>query len=195
MKGSEFYNTFGIILRVHVSCFTHKKCQKLESQWKQFICTYFLKFTYILGFWILKSALNVVLVCIFDYLRYLFWNACCQVVRMDVIINMHQFFVLIVFIKFILFCQFKKASALIFLLSIILISTVKEVFQWDGYRKELSSGLFWHSSLPVILAAEFAEYEPRPRTVNSAMKADIVREKKKPGIMTLYPEGIAILQD
>ena len=45
------------------------------------------------------------------------------------------------------------------------------------------------------LAAEFAEYEPRPRTVISAMKADIVREKKKPGIMALYPEGIAILQD
>ena len=29
----------------------------------------------------------------------------------------------------------------------------------------------------------------------TAMNAEIVREKNKPGIMALYPEGIAILQD
>ena len=29
----------------------------------------------------------------------------------------------------------------------------------------------------------------------TAKRADIVREKNKPGIMALYPEGIAILQD
>ena len=40
-----------------------------------------------------------------------------------------------------------------------------------------------------------AEKEPCPRIVNSAMKADIVRAKKKPGIMALYPEGNAIFQN
>ena len=105
---------------------------------------------------------------------------------MDVIFNMHQFFVLVS-----LFCPIKKASALMFLLSNYTDISMKGVFQWDKYRNELSSGLFWHS----FFTSNFdAEYKSCLRTVNSAMKADIVREKK-PGIMVLYPEGNAILQD
>ena len=66
--------------------------------------------------------------------------------------------------------------------------------QSDEYRHELSSGPF-RLSVSIFTSNLAAEYEPCPRTVNSAMKANIVIEKKKPGIMALYPEGIANLQD
>ena len=131
--------------------------------------TNFLIITYTLCFWVLKSALNVVSVSILDDLRYLFENACCQPVRMDVIINVHQFLSWFIFLQFILFCQLKKASALIFLLSNYTDINRARSFSMRWISK---SAQLW-SLLTFIftrnLAAEFAEYEPRPRTVNSAM--------------------------
>ena len=46
-------------------------------------------------------------------------------------------------------------------------------------------------SLPVILLLKTSHVLGQ----KTAKRADIVREKNKPGIMALYPEGIAILQD
>ena len=165
---------------------------------KSYLLTTFLLFsqklhnTYILCFWVQKSALNTVSVSIFYDLRYLFEYAFCQPVRMNVIINRHKFLSWLVYLQF-LFCQFKKASALTFLLSNYTdINSERIVYQLYEYRNELSSGLFWQTIFTGNLAAE---YEPCPRTVNSAIKADSVREKKKPGIIELYPEGCAILQD
>ena len=135
------------------------------------IITYFSKVTYILGFWELKRALNVVSVCIFDDLRYLFENACCQVVRMDVIINMHNIFV-----------HSKRQVQWYSRFPIKLISPVKEIFQWMNI--EMSSVLVSSDSqsLLVILLLKTSHVLGQ----KTAIKA---------GIMALYPEGIAILQD
>ena len=54
--------------------------------------------TYILGFWVVKSALYVVSVSIFDDLRYLFENVCCQPFRRDV--YAYIFVLIIIFLQF-----------------------------------------------------------------------------------------------
>ena len=55
----------------------------------------------------------------------------------------------------------------------------------------MSSVLVFSDSqtLPVILLLKTSHVLGQ----KTAMNSDIVREKKKPGIMALYPEGIAIL--
>ena len=66
--------------------------------------------TYSLGFWVVKSALNVVSVSIFDDLRYFSENVRCQPYMIDASINMHIFFVLVSFswIYFVLSIQKDK---------------------------------------------------------------------------------------
>ena len=83
----------------------------------------------------------------------------------------------------------QKGKCIDNLLTNLLKSPVKKVFLWNEYRNELSSGSLGQSIFSSNLAAE---KEACLKTVNSAMKADIAREKKKPGIMALYSAGNAI---
>lgn len=51
------------------------------------------------------------------------------------------------------------------------------------------------SESPIFVSDLSAGYNPRPKTVNSEMYADMIREKAGPAILALYPEGDAIFQD
>ena len=118
--------------------------------------TWFSIVTYILGSWVIKSVLNVVSANVFDDLRYLFENAYGQHLgwmSSSICFNISS-------------CWFKMASAMIFLISNYTEINSEKCFTMSEYRNELSSCPFWRSIFTNNLAAE---YDPCPRTVNSAM--------------------------
>ena len=39
------------------------------------------------------------------------------------------------------------------------------------------------------------EYDPKPRSINSVMYADMIREKAGPAVRQVYPDGSAVFQD
>ena len=51
------------------------------------------------------------------------------------------------------------------------------------------------SDSPIFVDELCDEYEPKPKTVNIHMYADIILEKVDSAVLGLYPEGDAIYQD
>ena len=62
---------------------------------------------------------------------------------------------------------------------------------WGGVS---SKGLIPKSS-PIFVSELCNQYDPKPKTVNSEMYADMIKEQVGPAILEVYPDGQAIFQD
>ena len=41
----------------------------------------------------------------------------------------------------------------------------------------------------------YNEYEPKPKTINSILYADIIKEKAGPAVLEVYPDESGVFQD
>ena len=48
---------------------------------------------------------------------------------------------------------------------------------------------------PIFVEDLYQNYQPRPRSINSAMYADMIRERADSAVSKIYPDGTAIFQD
>ena len=62
---------------------------------------------------------------------------------------------------------------------------------WGGIS---SRGLI-SSQSPIFVSELLSKYDPKPKTVNAEMYADMIRHLAAPAVREVYPEGDAIFQD
>ena len=48
---------------------------------------------------------------------------------------------------------------------------------------------------PIFAGDLYNEYEPKPKTINSIMYADMIKEKAGPAVLEVYPDGSGVFQD
>ena len=69
---------------------------------------------------------------------------------------------------------------------------------WDIVKRQNGNNKMSGSSAsdsPTFARDLMNEYDPKPRSINSVMYADMIREKAGPTVRQVYPDGSAVFKD